>query len=131
MGQASASARVKAGFTLLEILLVLSLTAMMAAIAIPRIAGTIDQITAHGEFLKFQQQVLDLRRQSFHEGQGLRLVSTGDFIDDDTADPPLARVVLGDGWSYQLSQPVDIDAAGACTAADVDLIHAGKPRLHL
>jgi prepilin-type N-terminal cleavage/methylation domain-containing protein len=121
----------KAGFTLLEILLVLGLTALMAALAIPRIAASIDQITAHGEFLKFQQQVLDLRRQSFHEGQGLRLVSTGEFIDDPDADPPLAEVQLTQGYSYRLSQPIDIDAGGACTAADVDLIKDGRRRLHL
>ena len=121
----------RAGFTLLEILLVLGLTALMAALAIPRIAASIDQITAHGEFLKFQQQVLDLRRQSFHEGQGLRLVSSGEFVDDPDADPPLAEVQLTQGYSYRLSQPIDIDAAGNCTPADVDILVNGRPRLHL
>lgn len=128
--KASASAA-KGGFTLLEMLLVLGLAAMMAALAIPRIAGSIDQITAHGEYLKFQQQVLDLRRESFHEGQGLRLVSTGEFSDDPDIDPPLAQVQLGPGWSYRLSQPIDLDSAGSCSAGDVDLIRDGRPRLHL
>lgn len=131
MTHAGPAAKAKAGFTLLEVLIVLGLTALLAAMAIPRIAGSIDQILAHGEYLKFQQQVLDLRRQSFHEGQGLRLVSTGEFVDDADSDPPLAEVQLGPGWSYRLSDPVDIDAAGACSPAEVDLLHNGRPRLHV
>ena len=131
MSGAAPATRSRAGFTLLEILLVLGLTALMAAIAIPRISVWIDQVTAHGEYLKFQQQVLDLRRQSFHEGQGLRLVSSGEFVDDPNTDPPLAEVQLGPGWSYRLSDPVNIDAAGACSPAEVDLMHNGRARLHI
>ncbi|HET9159598.1 MAG TPA: prepilin-type N-terminal cleavage/methylation domain-containing protein [Caulobacteraceae bacterium] len=130
-GPRAPNLRFRAGFTLLEILIVLALGAAMAAIAIPRISVAIDQITAHGEFLKFQQQVMDLRRQSFHQGQGLEIVSSGEFIDDADADPPLAEVKLAEGWTYKLSQPINIDAAGACTPADVDLIFNGRPRLHL
>jgi prepilin-type N-terminal cleavage/methylation domain-containing protein len=131
MPRRPSAGRGKAGFTLLEILLVLGLTALMAALAIPRIAASIDQITTHGEFLKFQQQVLDLRRQSFHEAQGLRLVSSGELVDDPNADPPLAEVQLTQGFSYRLSAPIDIDAAGNCTAAEVDILENGRPRLHL
>jgi prepilin-type N-terminal cleavage/methylation domain-containing protein len=127
----SAAARSKGGFTLLEMLLVLGLTAMAAALIVPRVAVQIDQASAHSEYLKFQQQVMDLRRQSFHEGQGLRIVASADFVDDPEADPPLAQVQLGPGWSYQLSQPIDIDAGGGCSTAEVDLIRSGKVILHL
>jgi prepilin-type N-terminal cleavage/methylation domain-containing protein len=131
MSSRSAAIEAKAGFTLLEMLLVLGLVSLMAALAIPRIAVSIDQAMAHGEYLKFQQQVMDLRRQSFHQQQGLRLVSSGEFADDAEADPPLAEVQLGPGWSYRLTQPIDIDAGGGCTAGEVDLIKDGRPRLHL
>jgi prepilin-type N-terminal cleavage/methylation domain-containing protein len=131
MARARPAASAKAGFTLLEILIVLGLSALMAALAIPRIAVSIDQMWAHGQYLKFQQQVMDLRRQSFHEAQGVRLVSSGEFVDDADADPPVAEAQLDPGWSYRLSQPLDIDAAGSCTAADVDLIKDGRIRLHL
>ena len=127
----SASARGKGGFTLLEMLLVLGLMAMMAALIVPRIAVQIDQAAAHSEFLKFQRQVLDLRRQSFHEGQGLRIVATGDFVDSSDADPPLAEVKLAPGWSYTLSAPIDIDAGGGCSPAEVDLIRSNTVILHL
>jgi type II secretory pathway pseudopilin PulG len=127
----SATARAKGGFTLLEMLLVLGLTAMTAALIIPRVAAQIDQASAHSEFLKFQQQVMDLRRQSFHEGQGLRIVATSEFVDDAEADPPLAEIKLGPGWSYRLSQPIDIDAGGGCSAAEVDLIRSERVVLHL
>jgi prepilin-type N-terminal cleavage/methylation domain-containing protein len=127
----SAAARGKGGFTLLEMLLVLGLMAMMAALILPRIAVQIDQAAAHSEFLKFQQQVMDLRRQSFHEGQGLRIVATGELADDPDADPPLAQVQLAPGWSYRLSAPIDIDAGGGCSPAEVDLIRSDKVILHL
>jgi prepilin-type N-terminal cleavage/methylation domain-containing protein len=131
MRKRAPASRAKGGFTLLEMLLVLALASLMAALAMPRIAGSIDQAMAHGEHLKFQQQVIDLRRQSFSQQQGLRVVSSGEFTDEAEADPPLAEVQLGPGWTYKLSQSVDIDAGGGCSAADVDLIKDGRPRLHL
>jgi prepilin-type N-terminal cleavage/methylation domain-containing protein len=129
--QGSATARAKGGFTLLEMLLVLGLTAMAAALIVPRIAVQIDQAAAHSEFLKFQQQVMDLRRQSFHEGQGLRIVASGELVDEPEADPPLAEVQLAPGWTYHLSQPIDIDAGGGCSPAEVDLIRGGRVVLRL
>jgi len=42
-----------------------------------------------------------------------------------------AILELGAGWTYQLSAPIDIDAGGRCSAADVDLIHGGRVRMHL
>jgi prepilin-type N-terminal cleavage/methylation domain-containing protein len=130
-GRASSLRTARGGFTLLELLIVLALTSLMAALALPSIATNIRQAEAHGEYLKFQQVVLDLRRQSFHEAQGVRLVSSGEAGDDVEADPPLTEAQLGAGWTYQLSAPIDIDAGGRCSAADVDLIHDGRVRMHL
>lgn len=125
----------KRGFTLLEVLLVVALTAISAALLLPRLTVMTDQAAAQGEFLKFQQQVLDLRRQAFHETQGLRLVSSGEFPGDEDADtpsdPPLAEAQLSPGWTYRLSAPVDIDSGGRCSAADVDILHGARVALHL
>src|SRR5947207_2277518 len=122
--------RARARYTLIEVLIVLAIIALLvalvgprlfslydrakakpaspiAALAIPRIPASIDQAMAHGEYLQSQQKVLALRRQTFPQKQGLRLVSRGESADDPAADPPLAEAQLGPGWSYKLSQPID------------------------
>lgn len=111
----------KAGFTLLEMLFVLAIMGMAAAMVLPRIGAQMDQAVANTEAFKFQQQVLDLRRQTFHEEQGLTVVSSGELAADSDADPPQAEIQLGQGWSYKLSAPLTIDAGGVCSTADVEI----------
>ena len=41
------------------------------------------------------------------------------------------EVQLAPGWSYKLSAPIDIDAGGGCSEAQVDLIRANRVILHL
>lgn len=122
---------VRAGFTLLEMLVVLALIALSAAIALPRMGAAIDQALAHTVFFDFQRQVLDLRRQAFHDESPLSMVSSGEFVDDPDADPPLAEVQLRAGWTYRLSESMLIDGGGNCTAVEVDLFDEGKPVMHL
>jgi prepilin-type N-terminal cleavage/methylation domain-containing protein len=120
----------RAGFTLLEMLIVLAIIALSAALVLPRIGASIDRAMAFSEALSFERQVMDLRRQSFHERQGVQLVESGRFEADDS-DPPLAEVQLSQGWTYSLSAPLVIDGGGACSESEVVLSHQGHAMLRL
>jgi prepilin-type N-terminal cleavage/methylation domain-containing protein len=59
--------RSRAGYSVLEMLVVLAIMALAAALVMPRATLMIDRMTAHAVFFDFQRQVLDLRRQAYAE----------------------------------------------------------------
>ena len=54
-----------AGFSVLEMLIVLVVIALAVAIVMPRGAAMLDQATAHSVFFDFQRQVSDLRLKAY------------------------------------------------------------------
>jgi len=123
----------RAGFTVLEMLIVLAIMAMAVALVMPRGAVMLDRMTAQTVFFDFQRQVGALRREAADGQTPLWL------IDSDATTPQgfdgartMLRVVdLGPGWTYRLARPIAISQGGACDRAGVTLIHDGKPILHL
>jgi prepilin-type N-terminal cleavage/methylation domain-containing protein len=121
-------ARANAGYTLLEMLVVLAIMALAIAVVLPRGEAMLDQMTAHAVFFDFQRQVSDVRRGAY-ASQTAALIRGSD-----DADPQLAaaRVIpLRAGWSYRLTQPIAISAGGACASGAVELIKYGRPVMHL
>ena len=121
--------RAKAGFTLLEMLLVLALLGLMAALVLPRVGQTLDQTVAQSEAFKFEQQVLDLRRQAFHQEVPIQVVASGNLTDE--AEPRQAEVSLGQDWSYSLEAPLLIDAGGLCSTTTAELTYRGRVAMRL
>ena len=120
--------RVNAGYTLLEMLIVLAIMALAIAIVAPRGEAMLDQMTAHAVFFDFQRQVSDLRRGAYADQ------TPADIRGSDDADPRLAaaRVIpLRAGWTYRLAQPIAISAGGACAGGAVEILKYGRPVMHL
>jgi prepilin-type N-terminal cleavage/methylation domain-containing protein len=121
-------ARRKAGYTLLEMLIVLAVMALAVAIVAPRGEAMLDQMTAHAVFFDFQRQVSDLRREAYASQTPTSLRGADD------RDPSLAaaRVIqLRSGWSYRLTQPIAISAGGACAGGAVEVLKYGLPVMRL
>jgi prepilin-type N-terminal cleavage/methylation domain-containing protein len=121
-------ARRKAGYTLLEMLIVLAIMALAIAIVAPRGEAMLDQMTAHAVYFDFQRQVSDLRRESYARQTPAAVRGAND------ADPALAaaRVIqLRSGWSYRLTQPIAISAGGACAGGEVEMLKYGRPVMRL
>jgi len=122
------AARLKAGYSLMEMLIVLAIMAIAIAVVMPRGQAMLDGMTAHAVFFDFQRQVLDLRRDAYATQTPTAVKSSDDA---DPADA-LARVVpLRSQWSYRLERPIAVTAGGVCTPAAVEVLKSGRPVMHL
>jgi len=118
----------KAGYTLIEMLIVLAIMALAVAIVVPRGEAMLDQMTAHAVFFDFQRQMSDLRREAY-ASQTPAAVRAAEDADPRDAD---ARVlVLRSGWSYRLDRPIAITAGGLCSPAAVEVLKSAHPVMHL
>lgn len=128
------------GFSLLEILVVLAIFALSAALIMPSTARMLDQATSHAVFFDFQEQVSNLRREANRTGVDIRLTEPDAAVlrtlDDGESDAvgmdralaaerPRA-ILLRSPWTYTLTPNLDIAAGGVCSAATANLLNAGR-----
>jgi len=122
----------RAGFSLMEILVVLAIFGLSAAVIMPSTSRMLDQATSHAVFFEFQKQVSDYRREANRTGVAIRLVDTGAAASSATpateADEADATrtVTLRSPWRYTLAPALDIAAGGACSAATANLINGDR-----
>jgi prepilin-type N-terminal cleavage/methylation domain-containing protein len=115
--------RARAGYSVLEVLVVLAIMALAVALVMPRGALMIDRMTAHAVFFDFQRGLLDLRRQAYADQAPIVL------YDDPAAaarDPRGRVLTLRAQWTYRLAQPVRISEGGACRDDAVQILKAGR-----
>lgn len=118
----SSRVRARAGFTLLEMIIVIAIVALTAALVMPNIARMISRNATQTVFFEFQNQVTELRARAYREKQALLLVSSGEFVEDPEADPSPAEIrFLDSGWTYQLTEPMVITSGGVCAPANVEI----------
>ncbi len=133
---ASSGAGFNTGFTLLEILIVITIMGLTVALVLPNIQRSISNAVARTYFFEFQNQATGLRAKAYHENQAMMLVSSGQFVDDPDAEVRSAEIQLCSpnvacGWTYKVSTPMLISAGGVCDAADVDLYYNAIRSAHL
>jgi prepilin-type N-terminal cleavage/methylation domain-containing protein len=88
--------RARAGYSVLEVLVVLAIMALAVALVMPRGALMIDRMTAHAVFFDFPARVLDLRRQAYADQAPIVLY-------DDPAAP--GAILAGGCWPCAPSGP--------------------------
>jgi len=100
-----------------EILVVLAIFALAAAVIMPSTSRMLDQATAHAVFFEFQRQVSDLRREANRTGEAIRLV-------DPAATPSEGErtVTLREPWRYTLAPALDIAPGGSCSPTTANLL---------
>ncbi len=122
------TAAAKAGFSLLEMLIVLAIMAISVAVAVPRGRAVLDQMITHAVFFDFQRQVSDLRRQAYAAQTPVTI--KGD-LDADPRDALDRQIFLRASWTYRLTRPIVISEGGVCTPATVEVLKAGRSIMHL
>ncbi len=115
------------GFSLLEILVVLTIMALATAIIMPSGARMLDQTIAQSVFFEFQRDVLQLRREANRSGSAITVLSAGAEPRDRTE----RTLTLREGWSYALTPALAIDEAGACAPGEAVLTRNAAPIMRL
>ena len=116
----------KAGYSVLEMLVVLAIMALGTAIVMPRAATALDRMMTHVVFFELQRDVADLRREAYRHEQAVTVAASPD---EAAADMPALR--MRPSWSYRLEQPLRISAGGACPEARVTVLRDSTVVMHL
>ena len=123
----------RAGFSLMEILVVLVIFALSTAVIMPSMSRMLDQATAHAVFFDFQKQVSDLRREANRTGEPLVILdpsaeeSLSLSLEGGLKAPDGLRVLeLREPWSYTLAPALEIAEGGICSIASANLVHQDR-----
>lgn len=103
-----------AGFSLLELLVVLALISMLTAMVAPSLQRTYNAISGSGERAETRRQLERLPLLARAADAPIEL-STGDTA------AIAAQLELPDGWLVRPLEPVRIEASGVCHGARVQI----------
>lgn len=120
------SLRAKAGYSILEVIVVLAIMAMGAAIVMPSGLAMLDRIMTHVVFFELQREVSDLRREAYRTEAEIVVAA-----DPAAAAPDASVLRLPPSWSYRLNRPMTISAGGVCEAVVAEVARDGTPVMHL
>lgn len=132
--------RARGGFSLMEMLVVLAIIGLSAAIVAPRGSVMLDRITLHAVFFDFQRQMFDFRREAYRREAPMMVASPAvdggivaavTPVSGDQAGLVRERLDLKEGFTAVFSQPQIISAAGVCTRADVEIMRGTERVMHL
>jgi len=112
----------RAGYSLIEILVVLAIMGLSTAVIMPSTSRMMDQATSHAVFFEFQREVSELRREANRTGLPLRLVDPVAPQPSDSDDGMTRRIELRRPWSYTLAPSLDIQDGGRCSVSTANLV---------
>lgn len=116
------------GFTLVEMLAVLTLTALIAGLVLPAMQRWFDSVSHRAELseVAVQFQRLAARAALLSQTVELNKVTWKDKLSD--GEPALA---LPEGWSVASDKPVVFFRSGTCGGGDVDLVGPKNRKVQL
>ena len=118
------------GFSLFELMIVLALFGLLAAVALPNLQNIYDSITLATQRDRLLDQFSALGREAVLRGRDqvvLGTVGESAQMEDEDAQELGDRYALNvpEGWDVQLDQPLIVRANGVCLGAEVVLLHGG------
>jgi general secretion pathway protein G len=102
-------------FTLLELLVVLSLIGLVAGVVAPRFIDVSDKLTLKNQLLEVRQKVNGLPLLALHQGSIVRIDAQGSPLE------------LPSGWRVTADPPVTYQSNGSCLGGQIE-IWKGKTR---
>lgn len=107
------------GFTLLELLIVLALVAMVAAMVAPRLQRTYDAVTRSGERVETLRQIERLPLLARERGRPIDIPAEDGVALD-------AMLALPAGWHVLTIDPLRVEANGLCHGARLRVQGGGR-----
>ena len=123
--------RFRAGFTLLELMIVLALLGLLTALAVPNLQRLFASVSTSTERQHILDQFEALGREALANGRAYVVFS--ETPDADTAagyaDFERRPIDLPDAWRFRLDRPLLVRANGFCRGGELTLIHEDAPVL--
>lgn len=96
----------RAGYSVLELLIVLAIMALAAAVVLPQGALMLDRLVLHAVQFEFQREVSELRAEAYTSETPIELGSAKEKGAD------VRVLALRAEWTYRLDRPIRISAGG-------------------
>lgn len=123
----SAERRRAAGFTLLEMVVVLAIMALVAGVASVRVFSLINGWRERTQLESIEQQLVRLPMLARQRGTDIVLPppapSASVAAPADSEEPALA---LPDGWVVHFDRPLRVRASGLCEGARIEVEHGDR-----
>lgn len=127
MSPAQPRDRVRKGYSLIEILVVLAIIALATALVVPNGSRLMDQAMGQAVFFEFQRDLFAVRKEANRTQTAMVVREPGQVPQDATE-----RVFsLRAGWTYKVTPELRIDDAGACSPAEISILRDEAALLNL
>ena len=131
----------KAGYSLLEMMIVLAIISLSVVMVMPRMGAALDQVVVHTLQFEMQRQVSTLRRRAYLEQTDLWLTEqalpAAQDPDPSTAPEPVGpqkqwvAITLPKTWKAAYASPIRFKSSGQCTVSDIEVSSLGKRSFRL
>ena len=117
-----------AGFTLLELIVVLLILGLVTAVAVPNINQLYTSITSATERDYILDQFVGIGQKAMLHGQSYVVLGTFDVPNADAPRPDsqVYQLDVPDGWQVRLKEPLIVRANGVCLGGELTLIRIGS-----
>lgn len=111
------------GFTLIEILVVLVITGLLAGIAFPRLQQLVRSMEMSGQRENILSELEGLGYHAYANGKPIHLTSLPDPEAEKSSEPALH---LPAGWRLDVAQAIEYAYNGVCSGGKITLIAPDK-----
>ena len=126
--RSSVGRRPSVGFTLLELMVVLTLLGLIAALAAPNLQRLYSSLIRATERDLILDQIAELGREAMLRGRDYVLLDTAGLSEGSGPVPPLGYEAypldVPLGWHVRLEEPLFVRANGVCLGGALTLHHA-------
>lgn len=126
-GASRRSTSVAAGFTLLELMVVLALLGLLTALVAPNLQRLFSSVSAATERDYILDQFEGLGRDALARGRAYVVFAGEPNVDAAAAYPDyeVRPIDLPPTWSFRLDRPLVVRANGFCLGGELTLLHQG------